>query len=199
MSRAARCAALWLLAAAPLVAQEPSSQETTPFKKQWGFGVTLNPTALFIDDAIGFLPIGLNNFVVPIRVSALTTIEPEFGLTRISTDNDQSISILRLGVGVLAGLKERGGLRPYLGPRLGISRTSNESGGTEFKQTTWLLSGVFGAQHFFSPHFSLGGEVQLTFANTGEPDISPAPPFPTTSEGQSMLSTSGVGLLRWYF
>ena len=198
MSRVSRCAALWLFAATPLVAQEPSTPDSTT-KKQWGIGVTLNPTALLIDDVAGFLPIGLNNFVVPIRVGPHTIIEPEFGLFRVSTDDGSDFSSVRLGVGILAGLKERSGLKPYVGPRIGIARTSSESGGSEFKQTTWFVSAVLGAQHFFTPHFSLGGEVQLTLASAGEPDVSPAPPFPITSGGQSMVSTNGIALLRFFF
>jgi hypothetical protein len=200
MPRASLAAVLLIAGGLPLVAQDAPAASTDPQVGKWGIGVSLSPTALFLDDA-GFLPIGFNNFLIPIRVGAGTTIEPEFGLFRSSNNSgggSSSFSNLRLGIGLLMPLHEREALRPYPGARVGVSRTSTESnfsGGSQTtKQNSWYISGVVGAQHFFSRHFSLGGEVQLTRINVGEETGGGAPPG-----DQSFVTTAGVVMLRWFF
>lgn len=197
-----RLAAFLLIVAFPLAAQEAPAPSINEEIGKWGIGVSLSPVSLFIDD-IGFLPIGFNNFLIPIRVGAATTLEPEFGLFRSSSSSsgaENTFNNLRVGIGLLMPLKERESLRPYTGGRVGISRTTTESiggfgGNQKTKQNSWYISGVLGAQHFFTRHFSLGGEVQLTRTSVGEETGGSAPP----GNELSFVTTAGVMMLRWFF
>lgn len=200
MPRASLAALLLIAGGLPLAAQDAPAASTEPQVGKWGIGVSLSPTALFLDDA-GFLPIGFNNFLIPIRVGVGMTIEPEFGLFRSSSNSgggSSSFNNLRLGIGLLMPLTEREALRPYTGARLGVSRnkaTSNFGVSQTTRQNSWYISGVLGAQHFFSRHFSLGGEVQLTRINVGEETGGGAPP----GNDQSFVTTAGLVMLRWFF
>jgi hypothetical protein len=201
MSRT-RLAAFLLIVALPLAAQEAPAANTNEQIGKWGIGVSLSPVSLFIDE-VGLVPLGFNNFLIPIRVGAATTLEPEFGLFRSSISSsgaEDTFNNLRVGVGLLMPFRERSSLRPYTGGRVGISRTTTESiggfgGNQKTKQNSWYLSGVLGAQHFFTRHFSLGGEVQLTRTSMGEQTGSATP----TGIEQSFVTTGGVVMLRWFF
>lgn len=207
MNSLARAAAL-LVVGLPLAAQDPAPPATEPesTSKKFGIGVSLSPVAIFLEDSFGLLPFGFTNILVPIKVSPNTTLEPEIGLFRTSSESggfSASATNFRLGFGLLLGLQERGGIHPYIGPRFGLGRTTTKSSGfgggeTTTKQTSWQFSGVIGAQHFFSPHFSLGGEAQLTRASVGDAEVTPTPPG-GTSESQTFITTVGVVSLRWFF
>lgn len=213
MSPVHRLSALLALAASPLVAQEAVPAAQVERTGRFGVGVTMNPTTVFIDDSFGFLPFGVQTFVVPIRTGMRTTLEPEVGIVRFSSSssgfgstNESSVNNLRLGVGLLMDLTERGGLRPYIGPRVGVNRTTTEfrssfGGGTNentTKQNGWYISGVFGAQHFFTRHFSLGGEVQLTRMSMKTTETSTGGGALPEGE-QSLVSSTGIALIRWFF
>jgi hypothetical protein len=203
--RALECAVLGLVLGLPLQAQDPTPAVDTAHKTSWGFGVTINPTLLLIDESLGFFPFGISNFLIPIRVSPRVTIEPEFGFFRVSTEDagaTSKFSNTRIGVGLLLGFAERGGLHPYIGPRFGWNRTSSESsfgGGGTFttKLSGWNFGGVIGAHHFFSPHFSLGGEIQLMRGSLSIEEDSGAPA--PSDESSSSVTTGGVAVLRWFF
>ena len=208
MNSLARAVAL-LVVGLPLAAQDPAptppATEPAGTSRKWGVGVSLSPVAVFIEDSFGVLPFGFTNILVPIKVSPNTTFEPEIGLFRSSAESggfSTSLTNFRLGFGLLLGLQERGGIHPYIGPRFGLGRTTTKSdgfgGSTSTKQTSWQFSGVIGAQHFFSPHFSLGGEAQLTRASVGDQETTPTPPG-GTSENQTFITTVGVISLRWFF
>lgn len=215
MSRLRRLAAALAFTGLPLYAQEPdttAARVDTTGKAgkgaKFGIGMSLNPAALVIfdEDQLAAFP-GFNNFSIPIKTGERTYIEPEFGVFRTSVSTsgggfsgDASFTNIRVGVGVLMEMQPRGDLRPYIGPRVGINRISSKTSGGGFeessKQTNWFVSGVLGAQYFFSPHFSLGGEVQLTRTSIGNPTTEP----PSTSEDkQSFITTQSLLLLRWYF
>jgi hypothetical protein len=199
------CASLALLLGHSLRAQEAAPATDSVYKKSVGFGVTINPVLLLIDESIGFFPLGISNFLIPIRISPRVIIEPEFGMFRTSSEEgggESSFNNTRIGVGVLLGFPERGGLHPYIGPRFGWSRTSSESsfgGGGTFttKMSGWNFGGVLGAHHFFSPHFSLGGEIQLMRSSSSIDDDSGGPV--ATEQSQSAVTTGGTAILRWFF
>lgn len=203
---AAFSAAFLLAVASSLSAQDTTA---TPSRQspRWGVGVALNPTALVaFDQDFLFLPIGFGNFVIPIHAGSVTW-EPEFGLFKFSTSSsgggfssEDSFTNLRLGLGILFDLTARGDLHPYFGPRLGIARSSSKSTaggpGTSSTQTNWYIGAALGAQHYFASHFSLGGEVQLTRTSLGEPKTEPPS---SGSQSGSMVHTTALMLLRWYF
>jgi len=203
MNSLARAVSL-LVVGLPLTAQDPAPPATEPAgsARKWGVGVSLSPVAVFIEDSFGVLPFGFTNILVPIKVSPNTTFEPEFGLFRSSAESggfSTSLTNFRLGFGLLLSMQERGGIHPYIGPRFGIGRTTTKSdgfgGSFTSKQSTWQFSGVIGAQHFFSPHFSLGGEAQLTRASVAGED----PGGGGSDESQTFITTAGLVSLRWFF
>jgi hypothetical protein len=210
MSRTLSLASLVFVAASTIGAQEPS---TTTF----GFGTTLNPAALVISDlnTLSVYPTGFNNILFPIRTPGYT-IEPEVGFFRTSSSNPvqtggatfqqetSTFTNTRLGVGILKHLEKRENLEPYFGPRLGIIRstTSETSAFSSSSPSTtansWYASGVLGAQYFFSRHFSLGGEAQLTYTSVDSgqaPGSSSNAPDPT----QTNIGTAALVTLRCYF
>ena len=203
MRRVLISASFGLLIIHPVRAQEPTPAADTGYKKSVGFGVTINPVLLLIDESVGFFPLGISNFLIPIRISPRVIIEPEFGMFRTTSEEgggESKFSNTRLGVGLLLGFPERGGLHPYIGPRFGWSRTSSESsfGGGTFttKMSGWNFGGVLGAHHFFSPHFSLGGEIQLMRSSSSIEDDSGGVP---SDQSQSAVTTGGTAILRWFF
>ena len=202
MSIPVRVAALALAVGLPLAAQESPPAASTDQVSRFGIGVSLSPVAVFVED-VGFIPFGFTNILIPIKIGPTTYLEPEIGLFRTSSEgggSESSFTNTRLGVGLLMGLRERAGLKPYVGPRIGMSRLSTRQdtpgGAFTTKQTTWILSGVVGAQHFFTPHFSLGGEAQLSRASSGDAESTP----PGSGDpGSTAVTTNGLVTLRWFF
>ncbi len=208
MRRRLTILALLAIAAVPLHAQDQPG-------RRLGIGLTFNPANLIVLDnnQLTVMPAGFNNFLVPIELTPQVTLEPEFGIlsTKSSASSGGStssstVSSLRLGAGFLVGFLERGGLRPYIGPRAGIIRSSYETGYTypgggnknSATQTNYYVSGVIGAQYFFSRHFSLGGEVQLTYLEEGKRHEDPPPTYPMDLSGHT-IGTSGLIIVRCFF
>lgn len=204
MSRVSSLASLALVAASALGAQEPS--------RTVGFGTSFNPGALIIpgEGELLVFQTGFNNILFPFRGQNFT-FEPEFGLFRTSSEEKStfgtftsSFTNVRLGVGILKHMEKRENLEPYAGPRFGVVRsTSKETSpfGGSSEQTTkansWYLSGVLGAQYFFTKHFSLGGEAQLTYTSVGSTTTTGSSNPP--DESRSVIGTAGLVLLRCYF
>ena len=199
---------LALLSASTLGAQDTA-------KTMFGLGITFNPGALLLpgeSDAL-LTQSGFNNILVPIRMSKLT-IEPEFGFNRTSVQREvqtgpatfttirSKVAFKRIGVGVLKHLARREGLEPYLAPRAGFIFASAEepaSATTTVKSsvTNFYFTGAGGGQYFFSPHFSLGGEAQLTYTKLGEPKVTGIT-APASGQSGSTITTLGVITIRWY-
>jgi hypothetical protein len=147
-----------------------------------GIGVSLNPSALIMSDneSTLMLPIGFGNIYVPIIVGPHLKIEPEVGIWRTSSSfsgtgysSSSTGTMLRVGAGVFHLVRVGGGTALYVGPRVAMVRTSSSStysSGTPSSshQTNWSLGLAIGGEHFFSPHFSLGGEVQLNYITIGD-------------------------------
>jgi len=194
MSRVIAMPFLMFAVSLPLLAQGRAGK--------YGVGVTYSSSASFIGSA--------QSFLISIRPNNTLILEPEIGLLRSastysttgSTTNQKS-SDTRLGVGLLFRSAERDKLEPYVGPRVGIIRTSreNETTGSPKETTTqssWYFSAAAGAHYFFSRHFTVGGEVQFTKVGAG--DQKRTPPDPAASNfKESILGTAGVWVLRWYF
>ena len=209
MLRHLRFTALLVLATSPVIAQEnpppEQAQQAEPRGGRFGIGVTLNPAALIVfDEELLIFPSGFNNFMFQIRGSERLVWEPEFGLVRFSSSADGSESSstnLRLGIGALFETRNRGDMRPYFGPRTGIVRASSKDessfGTFSSRRTDWYLSFVVGSQYYFSQHFSLGGEIQLTRTNLGKAKTDP--PSGPGDVSASSIATAGLMMLRWYF
>lgn len=158
-----------------------------------GFGIALNPVALVSRNTndLSYLPLGLGDVYLPL-LSGTVKIEPELGLWRISSSyagSSSSGTLLRLGVGVFHVSRVGASTALYVGPRAMLVFTSS-SGGSD--RTDWIAGLAFGGEHFFSPHFSLGGEVQLNYEQLGQPSGS------TSSARTSVISNNGLIFARLY-
>ncbi len=201
---------LWLAGVAMLtIAPTADAQERGV---TFGIGTSLNPTAIFAsgDGNILLLPVGLGNIYFPLIIGSSFKLEPEFGLLRLSekttdgtTSSESSATLTRLGIGAFWVAPIRESFRAYVGPRVGIVRSSESSRfGTQperkVTQTDLVLELATGGEYLFSSHFSLGGEVRLGYINMGKRKVTPPPPFPFEQSG-SILTTNALILLRWYF
>ena len=196
---------LWLAAVTILtIAATADAQERGV---TFGIGTSLNPTAIG-DGELVLLPVGLGNLYFPLIIGSSFKLEPEFGLLRLSektTDpsSESSATLTRLGIGAFWITPIRESFRAYVGPRVGIVRSSESSRfGTEperkVTQTNLVLELATGGEYLFSPHFSLGGEVRLGYINVGERKVTPAPPPTPFDRSASILTTNALILLRWY-
>jgi hypothetical protein len=191
LSLATRLALLCLIIGTNL---ESQTQADTSGRK-FGIGVMLNSSSFFIGE-LGITPVGFNNMLFPIRINPGFTLEPELGLLRQSGSGggfESEFTTTRLGVGLLFSMAERGGLVPYVGPRFGWSRTSISNGTSSSRDNNWDATFAWGAQHYFSPHFTLGGELQLTHASVGGPSPGGG------AVDQTFITTNGVVTIRWFF
>ena len=200
---------LWLAAVATLtIAATADAQERGV---TFGIGTSLNPTAIFSGDGgLALFNVGLGNIYFPLIIGSSFKLEPEFGLLRLSekttdgtTSSESSATLTRLGIGAFWVTPIRESFRAYVGPRVGIVRNSESSRfgtGPERKvtQTDLVLELVTGGEHLFSSHFSLGGEVRLTYINVGEREVTPSPPPSPSEQSSSILTTNALILLRWY-
>lgn len=206
----------WLLAAGLVVLPGAApAQQQTPTGFTLGIGVFLNPGALVTDDGdlnSLFLPVGLGNFTIPILVANRIRIEPELGYTKVGStfefpdgSSTSSMSVSRYGLNGHVVLFDRGGLRPYAGLRVGTIRASESYAYTsgsfqdEGKRTRsdWYVGAALGGEYFFSPHFSLGGEVQLNRVGIGDEKEDGAPSEPD-NDSVTLWSTTGLVGLRLY-
>jgi opacity protein-like surface antigen len=176
-----------------------------------GLGVSLNPSAIIVDGSEGtlMLPVGFGNIHIPIIAGPHLKIEPEFGIWRTSssysgtgTSSSSTSTLLRVGAGVFRFVRVGGGTALYVGPRVAMVRTSSSStysGGTPSSshQTNWSFGLAIGGEHFFSPHFSLGGEVQLNYIKLGTEEHEPSTPS-TSSYSSHMISNNGLVFIRLY-
>ena len=164
----------------------------TPADAQERIGIGIGVRSSLISDVQNLLT---PTVYVPIVVSDRFTVEPEVGIVRVSEeegDVDETVTFLTVGAGLLFGIGDLGDDQIYIGPRVGLLRTSfsEEVDGGEFSDsnTNMFLAGVLGGEFFLQPSFSLGGEAGLRYLDTGS-DGSDGSLFATTAEFR----------VRWYF
>ena len=200
---AAALAALLAATAAP--AQVPD--------RAVGLGVSLNPATLVMEEGETtlMLPVGFGNIYLPIIGGPHLKIEPEFGIWHTSSSTSASTysssyssTLLRVGVGVFSLARVGGGTALYIGPRAAIVRSSSESsssGGTEptkWHQTNYVIGLAAGGEHFFSPHLSLGAEVQFNYVKVGQAEHEPDYGTAYATTRTSMISNNGLLFIRLY-
>jgi len=175
-----------------------------------GFGVALNPIAIGdLDFDASVLPVGLGNFTVPIQIGSSLRFEPELGIFRAHAESSSNgstskytESLMRYGLAAhyLFGGSES--FRPYVGPRFGFIRQSSDqeftgSTPTESKRTDSYFGLALGGEYWFTPHFSLGGEVQVNRISIGDEEVTNQP-APTGSYDASIISSNGVVAVKFY-
>jgi hypothetical protein len=172
----------------------------------FGIGVSLSPLTVVGDFDFGPVTFSQPTIVMPIRNGTML-FEPEIGIVRTSSSETTpggtqktEQNALRLGIGVLMETGEREQLRPYLGARTGLVKAEQSFtggfGSSSVKVDGWYVGAVAGAQHYFTRHFSLGGEAQLIRTTS---DISSSGSSFTPDASGSNLQTQGLMTIRWYF
>lgn len=189
---------LVILFIAPVQAQ--NADEMAPF----GIGVRVND---FLSSVVSVadgssLSLGGATFVVPINAGSSFRIEPEIGFGRFtnsSSDGDFSVTLtqFRAGVGLMR-LIPSGDYVLYAGGRLQYARLTDRvefpGNDDEESQSVFGLGPVVGGEHYFSSHFSLGGEAGLFYRS-----------YDSESDGEqsdidtSSLHTVGAVFVRFYF
>lgn len=212
----------FLFAAAGMVclAGAANAQAPTPTQDgqtRFGVGISLAPSALVLagsNQQSSYLPIGLGDLFFPILIGRSFKLEAEAGILKASSETSSNGSTstakgtsLRLGVGAFKVMPLPGGAtQMYIGPRVLLVSTSvsasYSSGGFSSDQSTdqtdWVIGLALGGEHFFTPHFSLGGELQVNYVTFGTPSHTPSSGS-EPSVSQSLISTNGLPLLRAYF
>ena len=159
-------------------------------KSKMGLGMSIGTTTFYADANMHPKRLVFTSIYLPIHISETFKVEPEFGFTNYSMSYDSdyesreiSNTGLKLGMGLFRK-KQVEQTQIYYGVRLGIIRESEEysySYSSEYgdfsdseteKITNKFIAPAFGAEHFFSPAFSFGGETQFTYTifDTGESD-----------------------------
>lgn len=119
------------------------------------------------------------------------TIEPAVAVHYVSLDDlDVSTTQLGLGIGVAWRKPTGTAFRPILAWRFEYDMLVTE----DKTYADMLVSGGFGGEYFFSRHFSVGGEVDLSLVFTDD-DFSPN--FPT--ENSTILTTGQMLTAHFYF
>ena len=180
-------------------AQEPG--------RTFGLGMGLEPLSLIDEGSV--VAAAAPSLYMPFMVTETVMLEPSLGLTRVSdeqtdgaTTYSSSMSVWRLGLGVLLTRPFGPEGRGYFGPRIGLVRMSQseESGTFDYSEDrlNLTLAGVTGAEFFLAEQFSLGGEVGLEYVHFGQPDVEPEPSVDIESDGSALRTVSELRL-RWYF
>lgn len=177
-----------LVLASSLSAQEESTNK-------YGFGVNL------YSNRFGslFSNTDLTSFYVTMQVGETFRIEPEIGLLSVSIDENNgdkiSFSEAKLGLGLFYVVNPNKTTSLFVGPRIGFLRyaeTEDESGSEESMSATDFYIGLCtGAEHHFSKHFSLGGEIQLEYIKCGK--------ISSTSDSIKSFGHNALLTVRWYF
>jgi hypothetical protein len=143
----------------------------------------------------------------------------------VSTSNGKSTNI-RIGTGLYYLYPPDNSVDIYFGPRGGIVLSSSTrdskdiySDSTQGKETVtehtketstdYFVGGAIGGEYYFSKHFSIGAEIQLTYLHEGEPTIEhsrtadpPNADYNTSYNSTSQYSSFGIAtllLVRWFF
>lgn len=197
-----------LAARQPPAAAPPQPQQQERPDPSWGIGVSLSPAAVLNLQSGSLVPIGLGDLYLPINASPTLRLEPEFGVLSTSSStsgsgggSSSSATSLRVAVGIFSLLKRHGSAQLYVGPRIGIQRTSSSSTfpgnpTSTSSETDLMLAMALGGEYYFSPHFSLGGEAQLEYVKYGTPSYSPSQGTPDVS--RHLISTNELVFVRLY-
>ena len=171
--------------------------------------------------------VGINNGLeirLPVSLSRRWRLEPAVGLTdqkvtgttslSASTDpsRESSDRAWRLSILLARVVSLDSAVSVYLGPRVGVSRTSQSRDFAfgsappnliSWRQVSPQFGLVTGAEFFLTRHFSIGGEVNLTETFNGPVTVSPSP-LPQNvvlglQTGGHTLRTGAEAVVRWFF
>jgi hypothetical protein len=199
---------LFPLAASPYTSYAQEIPEN-PEKISIGIGVGFFPSVLSGDLESRFQQGGFANIIIPMQLGPHIFIEPEFGIYSYDASKTLADStkyhfdqeIVRTGFGVFYSVEPDKSFEWYLGGRLGILSSEMHVTGSKDTSAQWgvfYTGAAFGAEYFFSPHFAIGGELQLNHFSYGAPIINGVPWTPVDSV-HSVWSTNTSLSARFYF
>lgn len=175
-----------------------------------GIGIALNPAAIVVNNTDMFLPVGLMNIFVPLQISPHWRVEPEFGILSIrdnttsgAASQQQSWQYTRFGTGVFYAWQPIASTQLYTGVRSGLlwyttTRQTTNDIPQEQQSAQWsYYTGLcLGGEYYFSPHFSIGAEVQLYYVHIGNRSSTP----PARGEAvRDIISNNSLVCARLYF
>lgn len=161
-------------AAAVLIASAPGSAQE---RGRFGLGVGINSSLIEVTTLL------TPTVYVPIEAGEQLLFEPGVGLVRV-VQGDETDTYLAVQAGILFIVSGGEDDRVYLGPRIGLIRTSESVAGSTDSESNLTVSGVFGGEFFLRELFSLGGEVGLRYVDV---------------DNGSLLTSSAEFRVRWYF
>ncbi len=201
-----------IVAAAAALSLAPAARAATASPKV-GIGVGVEPFnfALGVGQSSTFLagnapPV---SFYVPINIVPQFRIEPSFGYWAASADKNRlpngatyRFSATSLGIGGFFVFAPPAPVGFYAGARLTLlwNSSSDVDQGppqttTDTKETDFFFAPTLGAEYAFSPHFTVGAEVQLPIAFYGNPSVAGT----TVVLDRNGISTNTVIFLRYFF
>jgi hypothetical protein len=211
-----RIKTLWVAAiliglAAQAAAQLATTSVVVRPNPRIGLGVALGKEVYEITDNGAVNQVDFPTFYVPVFIHPNLRLEPEIGFVRYSTTTGVSIirnSILLTGCGAFIG-HWCGPVYLYGGGRVAWIRN------THFVQsmigagkTTTLIDLMWGpalgGEYFFTPHLSLGGEIQFNFVKYKEYKITDYTADEPTGAVERLVKrtsarTKPLVFVRWYF
>ena len=198
-------ARLWLSLVVVLACSATANAQTDV---KVGIGISINPLAQTSPLVSAAVLGGLISFYVPINIGDKFKIEPELGYWRVKQkasgdgiNAEQTLTQWRLAAGLLYMFPQKASLTPYIGPRVGIVKSSRtqkfDTSEDKVSQTDFFLGLALGGEYYFSSHFTLGGEFQFNYISIGEPDVEGVPS--TVEFDTDFFSTNGLVFIRWYF
>jgi hypothetical protein len=196
-------------AAAGFFAVPSKAQERDPEKITFGIGIEFFPSAIAGDQSLKFQQPGFANLIAPIQLGPHIFIEPELGV--YIYNQDQTVDsvkqhfdreIVRTGFGVFYSVEPDKSFEWYIGARLGIFSSEQHqkpvSADSSSQWGVFYAGDAFGVEYFFSPHFAIGGELQLNHIGFGAPIIDEVP-WTAVDSTHSVWSTNASISARFYF
>ncbi|SRR5579883_2320133 len=155
-----------------------------------GVGLSFSPFAVAGDDQNKFGTAGMTNFFIPFQFGPYIRFEPEVGLM-LQSNQEQVVDstvpggsyeryndhqIVRTGFGIFYTRRTDKDFEFGLGARIGIMSSEYETHSdkasiqdTDTHYAIFYLGGALSVEYYFSPHFSIGGELQLMHYSYGSP------------------------------
>ncbi len=134
-------------------------------------------------------------FLLRLWVSNSVSLEPSFAFRRVTARETDILSNgnIRLtpGLGVIYHGRNGSDFRPFVGGRVTLDMLAGKSKVRMDK----MFSPVFGGEYFFSDHFSIAGEYQLTIIFTDK-SVSPSIDLRSSS---TYYSTTQLLTVNFYF
>jgi hypothetical protein len=142
---------------------------------------------------------------LPINLGPSFRLEPMLGISNYAEDNDDdseySDTDFTIGLGIYPTIR-KGDAVIYVGGRLGMIISSSEytnsfDNTTKYSDFTFGIGPALGGEYYFSPHFSLGGEMAIMYhATTDKTEYENGNDIEDTSAG---FETQSLVFVRFYF